>query len=94
MSGHCCDVETPGAVVECPVPKCGRRLGKDFTQASFAFVLDKNLQDVMESTKGERRKFIERFLRMVNSLLNQGGGSIYIHAQPHLLNFWDQQVID
>ena len=80
-------------MVLCPVEDCQRPLAEDFTQASFAFVFDKHLKDVIDSEKGKRKKLIVRFLKMVNTLMNEGGGVIYIHTHQHLLNFWDQQVI-
>ncbi|KAK7089511.1 hypothetical protein V1264_024422 [Littorina saxatilis] len=78
-----------GASIQCTF--CRRCVEKDCTQACFLF--DKDLDEVIEQcTKAERKQHLDRFLRMVNALLNQGGGVIYIHSKPHLLAFWDEQI--
>ncbi|XP_076451041.1 uncharacterized protein LOC143286953 [Babylonia areolata] len=86
-------IETAAAVT-CPVQGCHQRLVPDFTQASFGFVLDEDVDQVLTSPKGERKRLLVKFLRMVNALLNQGGGLVFIHTSPHLLSFWDEQVDD
>ena len=70
---------------------CRDYLANDNSQACFLF--DKQLQEVLLNTnKEERKQHIREFLIMVNALLNDGGGVIYVHTQPRLLGFWDEQV--
>lgn len=69
---------------------CKERLKGNMSQAAFLFNVDLDL--LLKSTRKKRRKHLGTFFTMVNVLMNQGGGVIYIHSAQDLLGFWDDQV--
>lgn len=80
-----------GEGVQCRV--CNSVLSM-ITQSAFQFKFNISLKEWSEGSKKARQKHLQNFLKMVNTLCNEGGGFVLIHTEQQYLTFFDEQVDD
>ncbi|KAK7099186.1 uncharacterized protein [Littorina saxatilis] len=81
-------------VLKCVVPGCGREFPRSTLPFDFIFKSDVGSWIKGKKKRKERREALRELFRMVNALLNGGGGVLYMHVTPNMLHFLDEQIDD